>query len=277
MQSSNQEKEYWKEHKAPVKPYCVYLSNVMPGNVQISFQELNFYQWQFHCSLNYLVLTFESQDERQPVKDEAVANLTDFISHFLFHAVQFCTHSGHRCMNDRTILSHFPVIIPHFSSFTLHYPNLATMTYFSTPSQFPRHSRSKLLHSHLHTYLSRELFILPRSGTSLIWWSYRVHKPQVWDLFCWNQENCERCGARQNKTWCCNGLWSSVPSFSLFQRTSVELSSWCQSRGPISLPPTDTPGQMASRLFISIFILYESKKTETHFLWSLFHAGCSQI
>lgn len=120
-----------------------------------------------------------------------------FISHFLFHAVQFCTHSGHRCMNDRSILSHFPVIIPHFSSFTLHYPNLATMTYFSTPSQFPRHSRSKLLHSHLHTYLSRELFILPRSGTSLIWWSYRVHKPQVWDLFCWRQENCERCGARQ--------------------------------------------------------------------------------
>lgn len=141
----------------------------MPGNVQISFQELNFYQWQFHCSLNYLVLTFASQDEWQPVKDEAVANLTDFISHFLFHAVQFCTHSGHRCMNDRSILSHFPVIIPHFSSFTLHYPNLATMTYFSTPSQFPRQSRSKLLHSHLHTYLSRELFILPRSGTSLIW------------------------------------------------------------------------------------------------------------
>lgn len=63
-------------------------------------------------------------------------------------------------------------------------------------------------------------------------------------------------------------------SFSKDQRGVVQL---MPERGPISLPPTDTLGQMASRLFISIFILYESKKTERHFLWSLFHAGCSQI
>lgn len=63
--------------------HCICLSNVMPGNVQISFQELNFYQWQFHCSLNYLVLTFASQDKRQPVKDEAVANLTDYVSYHI--------------------------------------------------------------------------------------------------------------------------------------------------------------------------------------------------
>lgn len=250
MQSSNQEKEYWKEHKAPVKPYCVYLSNVMPGNVQISFQELNFYQWQFHCSLNYLVLTFESQDERQPVKDEAVANLTDFISHFLFHAVQFCTHSGHRCMNDRSILSHFPVIIPHFSSFTLHYPNLATMTYFSTPSQFPRHSRSKLLHSHLHTYLSRELFILPRSGTSLIWWSYRVHKPQVWDLFCWKQENCEPLIFR-----------SLLFSFSKDQRGAVQL---MPEQGPHFSATNRHPGTDGQQIiYFYFYSIWEQENRDT--------------
>lgn len=33
---------------------------------------------------------------------------------------------------------------------------------------FPRRFRSKLLHSHSHAYPSRELFILPRSETSLI-------------------------------------------------------------------------------------------------------------
>lgn len=198
-----------------------------------------------------------------------------FTSHFrrspLYNSVRFCTHSERRRANDGSNLSHFPAIILHFSSFTLHYPNLATMTYFSTPSCFPRHTRSKLLHSHLHAYLSRELFILPRSGTSLIWWSYKVHKPQVWDLSRWRQESCEHCRERQRiKHGVAMAFDLSSPPFLIFKGpvwscpadSRAGAPCLCHQQAPQDRWPAD---------YLFLFLFYcirEGKENDADFLWS---------
>lgn len=65
-----------------------------------------------------------------------------------------------------------------------------------------------------------------------------IYSGQVWDqsnfsrvlsFLRWRQTNCKKCRERQNKTWCCNGLWSYLhprPPF-FFKRTS-----WRRSGGP---------------------------------------------
>lgn len=124
----------------------------------------------------------------------------------------------------------------------------------------------------LLTHISRELFILPRSGTILI--CVELQSTQTLGLTFLSlkaRPTVKRGWERQRiKHGTAAAFDLPFPPFSLFQRTSEESSSWCRSWGPINLPPAGTRRWMARGLFIFILVWCDSKKV---FFGVLFHAG----
>lgn len=167
------------------------------------------------------------------------------------------------------LLSYFPVIILNLSPFTPYCPDLATLTYLALLS-FPRRPESELLP------LKRIIYTAPVWDRSNLCGTIEYTNLRSDIPLAEGEADCE-CKERERiKHAAAPAFDLPFPPFLFFKGPvrSRPADAWAGAPAFFSFPrhrhrQTPWNGATVSRLFIFIFVLCGSKKTETDFLWSL--------